>query len=241
VGGFAEDLRGGEDWNFWLRLALTGHRMCWHLRVVCLYRHRADSLSNDAHRMSHDCPEALARVLQRPDFPPQLLEAGRKALAVRHIDGAKRLYSAKSWEEGQRQLEKAISLNPGLIEGHPSRIEDEIVSAALDPLIDDPVLFINSAFANLPANAGPLKLRGQLVRTRIYLEMLSRGLQTGEYRPVIKKWLPHLLRHPGWLVNRTMWGIAVRAVDNRRRRFGATPAQKQWESTPPTTGHPPCT
>jgi glycosyltransferase involved in cell wall biosynthesis len=218
VGGFDEDLVGPEDWNFWMRLVVTRHRLTWHPEVVCLYRRSSGSLSEDAPRMAANCPEALRRVLDRPDFPPDILPLGRKALAVRHIDGAKRLYRSGMWDQGQADLSEAITLDPELIRPcgiYPSRIEDELVSNALDPLVKDPGTFIQTVLQHLPENAQVLHERAQHIVGRTHLELLARGLQEGKYSLVLKQWLPNLMRHPGWLVNRTMWGIVVRAVGNR--------------------------
>jgi glycosyltransferase involved in cell wall biosynthesis len=215
AGGFDTTLHGGEDWNLWLRLVLKGHRMVWHSQVACLYRHRSDSLSNDAERMSRDCVKALSAVLQRPDFPKHLTKAGIEALAIRRIDGAKRLYTSGKWEQGRQSLEEAITLAPHLMAGQPSRIEDELVSAAVDPIVEDPVALINSVLRWLPSNAAALTARRKPINARVHLELLGYGLRQGKYGLVLKHWLPTLLQHPGWLLNRGMWGIAVRAVGNR--------------------------
>jgi len=215
VGGFDEELIGPEDWNFWMRLVVTGHRMTWQQEVVCLYRRSASSLSENAGRMSVNSPEALRRVLVRPDFPPSLLPLGQKGLAIRHLDGTKRLYRSGMWEQGKASLEQAILLDPGLIVGRPCRVEDEIVSASMEPLVTDPLGFLESVFHNLPANAAPIQVRETDILARVRLELLARGLQNGQYPRVLKQWLPELARHPGWLANRGVWETIARAVRNR--------------------------
>jgi glycosyltransferase involved in cell wall biosynthesis len=212
VGGFDEDLVGPEDWNFWMRLVVTGHRMTWQQEVVCLYRRTANSLSENADRMSVNSPEALRRVLIRPDFPPHLLPLGQKGLAIRHLDGTKRLYRSGKWEQGRVSLETAISLDPDLIAGSPCRVEDEIVSASMEPLITDPLGFLASVFRYVPVNAGPVQAREKDILARVRLELLARGLQHGQYRRVLKQWAPELIRHPGWLANRGVWQAIARAV-----------------------------
>ena len=139
VGGFDETLIGPEDWNFWLRLILQGHRIGWHREVVCLYRHRPDGLSHHAQRMLADCALVLRQVMEHPDFPPELCEAGTQALALRYIDGTKRLFWAGQWAEGEAALEEALRLYPELMGGQPSRVEDGLLSAALDPIVQKPM------------------------------------------------------------------------------------------------------
>jgi len=215
VGGFDEDLVGPEDWNFWMRLVVTGHRMIWQQEVVCLYRRSANSLSENADRMSANSPEALRRVLVRPDFPPHLLPLGQQGLAIRHLDGAKRLYRSGMWERGKASLEQAILLAPGLIIGRPCRVEDEIVSASLEPLVADSVGFLESVFRNLPASAGPVQKRERDILARVRLELLVRDLQNCRYRRVLQQRVPELARHPGWLASRGVWKVLARAMCNR--------------------------
>jgi len=220
VGGFEEGLRGGEDWNFWMRLVLAGHRMTWHRDVVCLYRRQTNSLSHDALRMSRDCLESLRRVLARPDFPPYLLGLGRQALAIRHLDGAKRLYASGLCEEGMSAVDRALALHPQLLDGLPSRVEDEIVSTCLDPLVAEPISLLRQILDHLPRSAGALEARrGQMI-TRCHVELLARGLRQRHYRLVRKHLLPAVVMQARWLLDRGMWAIALRAVRNWVGRRG---------------------
>ncbi len=220
VGGFEEDLRGGEDWNFWLRLVLTGHRMAWHRDVVCLYRRRPSSLSHDALRMSRDCPEALRRVLAGPDFPPHLLGLGRQALAIRHLDGAKRLYASGLCEEGMSALDRALVLHPQLLDGLPSRVEDEIVATCLDPLVVEPISLLRQILDHLPLSASALEARRQQMITRCHVELLARGLRQRHYRLVRKHLLPAVVMQPRWLLDPGMRAVGLRAVRNWVGRRG---------------------
>jgi len=222
VGGFNERLIGPEDWDFWMRLVLAGRRMAWQRRVVCLYRRRADSLSQDARRMSSDTTEVLRRILERPDFPSELRADGQRALALRHIDGAKRLYAAGLWDEGKTALKQAVSLDPRLVEGQPSRVEDELVAASLDPLVPDSIIFLRTALQHLPDNALPVQNRMKQLLARTCLELLVRGVSEGKYRLALKYCVPTIVRHPDWFANRYMWAILLRAFSNRRKRLKAS-------------------
>lgn len=215
VGGFEEDLPGTEDWNLWMRLVVTGHRMTWQQDVVCLYRRSPSGMSENAERTLANSVGALQRVLLRPDFPPHLLLLGQKGLAIRYLDGAKRLYRSRMWEKGKANLEQAISLDPELIAGQPCRVENEILSASLEPLVPDSIEFLESVFRSLPTNAGSVQARKKDILARARLEVLARGLQNRQYGPILKQWVPELARHPGWLANRTAWAIIARAVRNR--------------------------
>lgn len=215
VDGFDNALIGPEDWNFWMRLSLQGHRMTWHRNVVCLYRHRPDSLSEDAERMTANCAKAIHRIMAHPDFPPELTDAAHQGLAIRYVDGAKRLFRSDLWEQGGDALEKGLALDPSLMEFKPSRIEDELISAALDPLIPDPIQFLETLFQRLPDNAHSLRKRQQHMITRCYVELLVRDFRSGNLRLFRKRLGPTLARLPGWLLDAGTWAIIVRAIRNR--------------------------
>jgi glycosyltransferase involved in cell wall biosynthesis len=221
LGGADESLVSTDDWNFWMRLVLAGHRMAWHRDVVCLYRLRASSLSRRAETVYRDSLEALNRILEHPDFPPHLRQAGIQALALRHLDGAKRLYRAGLWEAGKEALETALSQDPDLMAGQPPRVEDELLDAALGPLDTDPMGFLRASFAHLPENAGPLLDRKHHMLTRCHLELLAQGVLQGDLRIIAQHLLPTLLAQPRWLSGRAAWAYLARAVANRARRVAS--------------------
>jgi hypothetical protein len=218
VGGFDEELTGPEDWHFWMRLVLKGHRMVWHKDVVCLYRYRRGSVSHDAGRMMANCAEALRRIIEYPGFPPALQGTGQQGLALRYLDGAKRLYTSGLWAQGKEALEEALTLYPDLIEGQPSRVEDELFNAAVDPLSPSPILFLETLFHHLPDNAYRLHARQPYMLTRCHAELLVRGLERRD-PPLIRQHLgPAIARLPRWMLRRDTWAILARAVHNRSKR-----------------------
>jgi glycosyltransferase involved in cell wall biosynthesis len=218
VGGFDEELIGPEDWNFWMRLVLKGHRMAWHQDVVCRYRYRRGSVSQDAQRMTENCARALRRVMAHPNFPDNLLQAGKEGLAIRYVDGTKRLFTSGLWEQGQTALKEALTLDPRLLEGLPSRIEDELMNAALDPLMTDPLLFLESVFNYLPDNAQSLLTRQRHMLTRCHVELVDRGLRHRDLGLVRRHVTPVIAALPRWLLNRGTWAFILRAMHNRASR-----------------------
>ena len=220
VPGFEEELLGGEDWIFWMRLVLAGHRMAWHHGVVCLYRRHPNSLTSNALRVSRDRPEALRRILERPDFPPHLLDLGRQGLAVRYLDGAKLLYTWGMHEEGMSALDRALTLHPQLLDGLPSRVEDEIVATCLDPLVAAPISLLRQTLDHLPPSASALEARRRQMITRCHVELLARGLGQRGYKLVCKHLLPALVMQPRWLLDPGMRAVGLRAVRNWVGRRG---------------------
>jgi len=179
VGGMESDLRGGEDWNLWLKIILAGGTLGWHRQIVCRYRVAGGSLSNQARSMARDCPIALGRVLADPRFPPELQASGQRALALRHLDGWKRFFQAGLWTEGCRELHEALDRDPDLAQGRPSRLEDEIIVAALSPVAPDSQATLEAFVAHLPAEQrASLSVEHLRWRLRIEAPALRRSTES---------------------------------------------------------------
>jgi GT2 family glycosyltransferase len=215
VGGFDERLIGPEDWDFWMRLVLAGQKFAWEDSVVCRYRRLSSSLSSSALRMSQHSIRALENIISRPDFPPELGGDAARALASRHIDAAKRLFWSEAWTEGRVALERAVNLDPATLSGSPSRLEDELVAAAMDPLVRDPVAFLHLAVAHLPASAAPLQARSDALVARCLGEMFLRGVVRGDARALQR--LRALPAPSSWVGDRGLWRGLGRAISNRAR------------------------
>ena len=214
VGGMERDLRGGEDWNLWLKLLLAGYRLGWHRDVVCRYRVASGSLSNQARTMARDCPLALQRILDDPRFPEALRDQGRRALALRHLDGFKRLFLAGLWPDGSSELERALALDPSLARGRPSRLEDEIVISALSPMSADPARTLDAFLTHL-ASEQSAALSADHLRWRLALEHRALGRTDA---PNIASWRV-LLGLPTRLGDRHSRAYLRRALANRLERL----------------------
>lgn len=227
VHGFNPQLVGPEDWDFWMRLVLSGQGMAWNREVVCLYRRVKTSLSSHAQRMSSHSIKALEGIIERPDFPTSLAPLASQALALRYVDAAKRLFWEGAWEDGGLVLRTALHQDPGLLSGHPCRLEDELVSAAIDPMVCDPIAFLDSTFDHLPDECASLRARRGPVRLRCCGELFL--LTMAHDKQAVRRYLVTALRQlPTALFDRGLWGGAWRAILNRCRR------PDRW--TPPDRG-----
>lgn len=215
AGGFSEHLIGPEDWEFWMRLALSGQHMAWNPEVLCHYRRVRASVSSSAYRMAEHSIMALEGIVARHDFPADLVPVAAQALALRHADAAKRLFWAGAWQDGQAALQTALQHDSGLLSGHPCRLEDELVAAAMDPLVADPITFLDTALGHLPVEAAALAARRGPVLLRCRVELLVRALARRD--PAAWHNLTALRLRPAWLLDRGLWGGLWRAVTKRRK------------------------
>jgi hypothetical protein len=240
VGGFDPALRGGEDWHFWMRLVLAGYRFEWLREVVTLYRRLPTGLAADATRMARDCTAVLRWVMAHPAFPPALAEDGRQALALRHVDGAKREFAAGLWREGRDDLERALALDPALLHGRPSRIECELVNLALDPLIDAPLDTLWTAFDFLPERAAALRPRRDEAAWHYHRIGAAHAFACGETRRALRHVVDAAAEMPEHLLSPSAWrrGLGllagnVRQAWRQRQAAIATTSAAASESSPP--------
>ena len=68
VGMFDPDLRSGEDWDLWLRLAKAGYKIAYHSQVLYRYRIRPGNLSGDRLSMPKFAIAILEKFLRREDL-----------------------------------------------------------------------------------------------------------------------------------------------------------------------------
>ena len=212
LGGFEVSLRGGEDWHFWMRLVLSGRRLVWDKQVVAHYRRLPNGLASDGVRMARDCTAVLHDIIAHPGFPSTLADAARRGLALRHVDGAKRLFATGLWREGRDDLRAAIDLDPALLAGRPCRIEGELVSLALDPLTCDPLAFLAAAFDHLPQSAAGLRDRRDDALLGYHAALAQRSLQARTYRMAAMHALLAIAQRPALLTKRRFWSFAGQLI-----------------------------
>ena len=114
LGGFDEDLRSSEDFDFWLRVVKAGGRISYHRRVLARYRKRRGSLSSDPVWM---CEHILA-VFEKAGKTLDLTQTERAALAEQtahfrallHFHEGKRAFFAGDAKAAIRDLSEANAL-----------------------------------------------------------------------------------------------------------------------------------
>jgi hypothetical protein len=97
VGGFAEERRRAEDWDFWIRAIFAGHRVSLQPRPTALYRWGTQSLSSAREAMDADVEAVLRTAAGRND-----LTADERAYVERRLGGPSPRELARSGDRALR-------------------------------------------------------------------------------------------------------------------------------------------
>lgn len=107
-GGFEESLRNCEEWDLWLRLALTGVRLATVRALGALYRRHPTSKSSDFRRMLEARTELLLRAHRRIVQRPELLRLWGRDLLQAEIRVRRRYLARGKWSSKVRRLSERI-------------------------------------------------------------------------------------------------------------------------------------
>jgi hypothetical protein len=86
VGGFPTERPALEDWEFWLRLAIAGHRFVHLPKLLAYYYWRPGSRSKDANARKADRLATLERLWGGHNHSPEVLSFQAESFATAYID-----------------------------------------------------------------------------------------------------------------------------------------------------------
>jgi glycosyltransferase involved in cell wall biosynthesis len=112
LSGFDEQIRGTEDWDLWLRLAVR-HPLGWSPQETFVYRRGANTVSGDRARMDRMRYQTLVKAERL--FPAEVRAAGaaaRRSVADAHNAFAFRLAGEGRWREAKPHLATSLRLWP---------------------------------------------------------------------------------------------------------------------------------
>ena len=112
VGGFDERLTALEDWDLWLRLALSAEAR-YSPAVLATYRVRPGGMSEDRSRMDQNRFRVLDKLNRtRPATLEGLGAVGRRIIADTHNWLGKEAYARGDWVEARRRFAASLVTVP---------------------------------------------------------------------------------------------------------------------------------
>lgn len=208
---FDPELNLGEDTDFFIRLLLAGCRMAWLPDIVSAYRVHSTSSQWDGARYSRARQKVLDKLFARSDMPGEVLAERTRLYAHYHLSGACHAYACGQVTPAQRDLLRALALNPALAEDSPPPLVVYIAAVANSFRVANPHTYIDYVFDQLPASLAHLQGYRNEAFSAFHIGRVFRAYAAGQ-RPSLKDWLLGVCYAPGWLRNRGIWSILARRI-----------------------------
>lgn len=221
AGLFDETIPTGEDGEFWIRVARTGHQFGCIPEPLCQYHMTPSRLARDLEKRKEGLANVLHHIFDDPDLPPEIAVLREEVYARRYLELGLDCYAFSVTEADDRlalardYLSRALSLRPRILEGRLDFL-DLVTHRAieLDPV--RPELHIRRMMSRLFSAAAHWDWLLSRVLGRLHIVLAFQAYQIGNPAHVV----PHVLRairyDPTWLGNRGVVSIFVRSLLGRK-------------------------
>jgi glycosyltransferase involved in cell wall biosynthesis len=188
-----------EDIDFWIRLSLAGCRMAWEPKVVCQYRIHNNNVTGSYSDADH-LFAMYDRIFAHPDFPGNLRARKNELYSSRYIEFSQRLYEKGFLDDAAEYIEKALELNPNLLEQKGRLLAEKIAA------LQENMWFYNfKSYLDFVCRVLPQPQVKELTRTihSTCAELrFFTALRKKDNTEVRKLWLEIVRWHPAWFMNR---------------------------------------
>ncbi|MCB0096946.1 MAG: glycosyltransferase [Caldilineaceae bacterium] len=214
VNHFDPALQACEDWDFWLRLATVGCHMASFEQPVCAYRMHPGQMTRERERMHTARLTVLNKAFQTKQAQDQGATFRARCFAAAHAKTAARAYYVGDVKNGKYHLERAIGLDPALVDENAQALMWLIAGWSSSPHIEDPLAYITSVYSNLPENALLWTNPNQAIG-RIAIQMAFEAFQRCDWPAVSAAVMQGIRHQPSWLTNRGVLSIFMRSLWKR--------------------------
>jgi GT2 family glycosyltransferase len=209
VGGFDEALSLAEDWDTWMRLALEGCRMAWTRRLVCGVRSHHLHASSDPDSMKEAELQVLQKASNRADLRRQAEDWRSAALSHLYIRFAARHLAEGRLGRASCGLQRAVELDPGVLNRAAAEILEAIVTCASNPSVDRTGEVVEEAFRSLPEAAAGLRRYRAKVLAKVAVNGMFRSYRQRDWRLTRDLAAEAVRLAPAYLANRGVAKVAI--------------------------------
>lgn len=218
VGGFDEEVRIVQDWDFGLRISYAGCKMAWVKTPVFDYRLHQGQITRDASQIRKDYRRVLNKFFAASDLPNDLRALQSAANAHAYLKGAARAYEAGQWEDGMADLDKAVKLDPSLLDDRARSIVDHFVAQIDTSEAAVPLQCLYQMFEHLPASADIVRRNRNTAMARLAMRRVFRAYAAQDVAETRRYLVQALTKDATWLLNRGVRAIILyTAIDSLLR------------------------
>jgi glycosyltransferase involved in cell wall biosynthesis len=179
VGLFDDELDCHEDWDLWLRIAQAGYQFACVQEPLCAYRVQQDSKMANLAKVEQGAFTVLDKVFANPRLPADVLAVKAQAYGNTHLWISWSYYVSGRWNDGQRNLAKALTLLPHLLE-HPQELLESLIGHALSVRVSDPAKFVSDVLDHLPPCAASLRQYRARLLANVHVGLALRDYAFGD-------------------------------------------------------------
>jgi tetratricopeptide (TPR) repeat protein len=183
-----------SDWDMWLRIAKAGYLFACIQEPLGAHRIVPNSGASNIDWMAQGTFATLDKCFADPHLPADVVALKDKAYGGQHFWLSCKYYAAGRWEEGQRNLAKALALQPQLLQ-NPLLIYEQ----ALNPRIHDPIKLITSLFDHLPPGAESLQRYRSSLLHQVYAVPALKSYRVGNIADAKRELMEAIIRFPTML------------------------------------------
>jgi tetratricopeptide (TPR) repeat protein len=121
----------------------------------------------------------LDKVFADPELPTDVAAVKNEAYGKWRFWLSCRYYAIGDWDDGRRNLAKALTLHPQLLEDRAEFFQT-LCNEALDVRVDDPFGFIDGVLDHLPAAADAIRSCRPYLISRVYAGLALRNYGFGK-------------------------------------------------------------
>ncbi len=195
VGLFRDELNWHEDWDLWLRIAQAGYQFDCIQEPLCAYRIQGDSKMANPTEVEQGAFTVLDQVFANPGLPVDVRAVEARAYGNTHLWISWSYYVSGRWNDGQRNLAKALTLLPHLLE-HPQELLESLIGHALSVRVSDPAKFVSDVLDHLPPCARSLRRYRARLLANVHVGLALRSYASGDLDTARRKIVEALTLRP---------------------------------------------
>lgn len=186
--------------------------MAWVETLVFAYRLHARQSIRDAGMVRREFLSILDEFFADSGLPGDIRARRTEAYVHAFLKSAVRAFEAGDLQGGRADIERAIQLDPRVLNNRGQQIFDVLVGWGSGSLASDPDRFLRAAFGHLPDAAAAVRTRQREAKAMLAMSACFAAHAQGDRFATGRALLEGVWHEPAWLRNVGVLSIAAQAA-----------------------------